>query len=90
MTAPEHTLGRLREQMQIALARASALRDAADGIEREQPEDPVAYLRTVAQHSDVAGDLLIELITERGTPAAESVLTGNCTCGREIPCPDAP
>lgn len=61
----EHNLGRLREQMQICLALASALRDAADGIDRDQPDDPAAYLRTIAQHSDVASDLLIELITER-------------------------
>lgn len=65
MTAPEHNLGRLREQMQICIARSQALKEAADGIDRDQPEDAATYLRTIAQHSDAAGDLLIELITER-------------------------
>jgi hypothetical protein len=65
VAAPEHNLGRLREQMQICIARSQALREAADGIDRDQPEDPAGYLRTIAQHSDVAGDLLIELITEQ-------------------------
>jgi len=61
----EHNLGRLREQMQICLARASALREAADGIDRDQPDDPAGYVRAIAYANDSASDLLIELITER-------------------------
>lgn len=66
----EHNIGRLREQMLLCQARALALRDVAEGLRREEPADPVAYIETVASAHEQASDLLIELITERA-PAVQ-------------------